>query len=177
LDFFVVLAGVQRIEIGDAVDAQDDGLAINDKALLPTLQRGLNNSWIALGPIVSAARDQPHAVAIALNAQAKAIVFYLAKPLRAGRDLGARGRDAELKGFEHGFDIGRPGQFCEALSNLCIRLITAETLQGIILDVSMPVPTRHALQRMASLQKKWRRYYLAELARLISAQFFSWIAR
>jgi hypothetical protein len=101
-----------------------------------------------------------------------------ASPSRIQHELLGTSEDfGHSQGFEHGFDIGRPGQFCEALSNLCRRLITAETLQGIILDVSMLVPTRHDLERMASLQKKWRRYYLAELARLISAQFFSWIAR
>ena len=33
LDGAVLLAGVQRVEIGDAVDAQDDGLAIDDELL------------------------------------------------------------------------------------------------------------------------------------------------
>jgi hypothetical protein len=39
LHFFVVPAGVQRIEIRDAINAQDDGLTIEHKALLPVLQR------------------------------------------------------------------------------------------------------------------------------------------
>ena len=48
LDFIVVLPGMQRVEIGDAVHTQDDGLAIDHEPLLPVLQRGLGNPRIAL---------------------------------------------------------------------------------------------------------------------------------
>ena len=34
LHFVIVLAGVQRVEIGDAVDAKDDGLAIDHEVRL-----------------------------------------------------------------------------------------------------------------------------------------------
>ena len=37
LDFFVVPAGMQRVEIGDAVYAKDDRLTVDHKLLLPVL--------------------------------------------------------------------------------------------------------------------------------------------
>src|SRR6476659_5304234 len=51
-------------------------------------QGGLDDPGISLGPIVSAARDQPHTIAVALDAQAIAVVFDLVKPVRAVRDGG-----------------------------------------------------------------------------------------
>ena len=41
---------------------------------MPVLQRCLDNPWIALAPVVATARDQPHALAIALDARAVAVV-------------------------------------------------------------------------------------------------------
>ena len=38
LDLFIVLAGMQRIEIGNAVHAQNDGLAIDDELLHAVLR-------------------------------------------------------------------------------------------------------------------------------------------
>jgi len=58
---------MQRVEIGDAIEAKDDSLAIDDELLVAVLQSGFDDPGIALGPVVSAARDQPHAVAIALT--------------------------------------------------------------------------------------------------------------
>ena len=44
--FFVVLAGMQRVEIGDPVDAEDHGFAINHEALPPVLQDSLKEiAW------------------------------------------------------------------------------------------------------------------------------------
>ena len=39
----VVLAAVQRVKIGNAVDAEHHGFAIDDELLLPILQRGLSD--------------------------------------------------------------------------------------------------------------------------------------
>jgi hypothetical protein len=58
----IVLAGMRRIEIGDAVDAEDDGLAIEHEPLLPDLARGLGDPGISLGPVIAATGDQAHAV-------------------------------------------------------------------------------------------------------------------
>jgi len=89
LHLFIVLAGMQRIEIGIAIDAQDDRLAINDEMLLAILQGGFNDPRKALCPIVPAASNQPYPIAVALNAQAVTIVLDLVKPLRAGGNLGS----------------------------------------------------------------------------------------
>ena len=48
LHFGVVLARVQRVELGDAIDAQDHGLAVEHKPLLTDLARGLCDPVIAL---------------------------------------------------------------------------------------------------------------------------------
>jgi hypothetical protein len=37
LHFSVVLTGMQGVEVGDAVDPEDDGLSIDDEVLLPVL--------------------------------------------------------------------------------------------------------------------------------------------
>jgi DNA-binding XRE family transcriptional regulator len=58
-----VLARVQRVEIGDAVDAQDNGLTIDDELLLPVLQGRFHDPRVALGPVVAATRNQPDALA------------------------------------------------------------------------------------------------------------------
>lgn len=69
-------AGVQRIEIGDAVNAEHNRFAIERKLPMPVLQCCLDDPGIPIGPVVSAARDQAHAVAVALQAEAIAVVFY-----------------------------------------------------------------------------------------------------
>jgi hypothetical protein len=43
LHLVIVLAGMRRVEIGDAVNAEDDGFAIDDELLVFVLQRGLND--------------------------------------------------------------------------------------------------------------------------------------
>jgi len=62
-----MLAGVQRVEIGDAVDAKDDGLAIDHEVLGAVLQRGLDDPRITLRPVIATLGDQADAIAIALD--------------------------------------------------------------------------------------------------------------
>jgi hypothetical protein len=78
---------MKRIEIRDAVDAQDDSLAIDDELLLPVLQRRFDDPGIALRPVIAAAGDQPDAVAVPLQAEAEAVLLDLVKPSRARRNL------------------------------------------------------------------------------------------
>jgi hypothetical protein len=66
---------MKRIEIGNAVDAEDDSLAIDDELLSPILQRGLDDPGIALCLVIAAAGDQAHPVSIALDAEAGTIMF------------------------------------------------------------------------------------------------------
>ncbi|MEY9228364.1 hypothetical protein ABIF68_007576 [Bradyrhizobium japonicum] len=61
LHLMLVLAGVQRVEIGNAVNAEDHGLAIDDEMLLTVLQGGLSDLGIALGPVGAVPGKQPHA--------------------------------------------------------------------------------------------------------------------
>jgi hypothetical protein len=91
LHFFVVLAGKQCVEIGDAVQAQDDGLAIDDKPLDAVLQRGLDNPRISLRPVLAAPGDQAHSVAVPLDPEPKAVILDFVEPFRAAWDLGAAG--------------------------------------------------------------------------------------
>jgi hypothetical protein len=43
LDLAVVFAAMQGIEVGHAVDARDDGLAVEHELRQPVLQRGLGD--------------------------------------------------------------------------------------------------------------------------------------
>ena len=70
LDFLAMPAGMQGIEIGDAVNAQDDGLAIEHKPPGAVLQGGFDDPWIALRPVVTAARKQADSVTVPVNPEA-----------------------------------------------------------------------------------------------------------
>jgi hypothetical protein len=78
---------MQGIEIRIAVNAQDDGLAVNHEMLLAVPQRSFNDPRISLGPIVSAASNQPHPIAVALNTQTVAVELDLVKPVGARGNL------------------------------------------------------------------------------------------
>ena len=82
----VVLARMQRVEIGNTIDPKHHRLAIDHKLLDPVLQGGLHDPRVTAGPVMAAARDQAHAVAIALQPQPIAIVFHFVQPVGAGGD-------------------------------------------------------------------------------------------
>lgn len=65
LDLLVVPARVQGVEVGDAVDPQHHGFAVDDEAVL----------WKSVNPIVAAPRDQAHAISLALQAYAVSVVL------------------------------------------------------------------------------------------------------
>ena len=116
---------MQAVEIGDAVDAEQHGLAIDHEGRVSVAQRGLNDQRIAVAPVVAVAGEQPHALALALDDQAVAVVLDLVDPLRPVRDLGAAGRNAGLEQITH------PGMIGNGRRNANLR---AEKLpnQGII---------------------------------------------
>ena len=60
LHLIVMLAGVERIEVGDTVDAQHHGLAIDDELPVPVLQRGFHDPRVSADPVASA-RGEPYA--------------------------------------------------------------------------------------------------------------------
>jgi len=76
---------MQRVKVGIAVDAAHDRLAIDDEVVLPVLPRRLDYPWVALCPVIPAFSDQPYALAVALQAEAITVNFYLVIPFRAGR--------------------------------------------------------------------------------------------
>ena len=63
---------MQRVKVGDAIDAQDHGLAVNDELPDTVLQCALNNPRIAAGPVVTASCNQAHAITVTLQAEAPA---------------------------------------------------------------------------------------------------------
>ena len=68
---------VQRIEVGNAVDPEHQGLAIDDVLPDAVLQRGFDDPRIAVGPVITVARDQPHPLVFADNDETVAVVFNL----------------------------------------------------------------------------------------------------
>ena len=88
-----MLARVQGVEIRYAIDAEHNGLAVDDELLLAVLQRCLDDPGKAAGPVVTAARDQPYVAAVALDPQAIAVIFYFVDPVGAvGYDVGGGGK-------------------------------------------------------------------------------------
>src|SRR5436309_1740227 len=111
---------MQRVEIGDAVDANDDSLAVDDEMLHPVLQCGFNDPRISLGPVISVTRDQPDPIAIALDTQAVAVEFDFMKPILARGHGFAGRRQAELE-LGHGPKIGISAGNCESANGPAAR--------------------------------------------------------
>ena len=97
LDFVIVLARVQRIEVGDAVDAEDDSLAVDDKLLDPVLKCRFHDPWISTGPVVPVAGDRAHTIALALHPDAVAVVFDFVKPSGPRWKGSSMGRNAKIQ--------------------------------------------------------------------------------
>jgi len=97
LNFIVVLAGMQRVEIGDPVSTQDHSFAVDHKLTNAVFQSSLTDPEEAARPVMATAADYPHTVAVTLNAHAIAIQLYFMKPFRAGGNLGSFGRKAKIK--------------------------------------------------------------------------------
>ena len=80
-------AAVKLLEIGDAGVIAIDRLAIDHGRGRRQTGGSGRDQRIAIGPIVAAAREQPHAVALLANDQPVAIVLDFVNPLRADRRL------------------------------------------------------------------------------------------
>jgi len=65
--------------------------------LLPVLQGSFSDPWVAFGPVIAAACNQPYPVAIALDAQAVAVILDFVEPFGTSGNLGPGYGDAELK--------------------------------------------------------------------------------
>src|SRR6266566_6772820 len=101
LHLVIVLSRMQGVEIGDAVDAENDRFTVNDELLLLVLQRGLDDPGITAGPIIAVARDQAHALSVALQPDAVPVILDLVKPVRSGGYLRAARRNAKIKRLTH----------------------------------------------------------------------------
>jgi hypothetical protein len=58
---------------------------------MPVLRRGLDNPREAAAPVVAATGDQPHPVAVALQAKAVAVILDLVELVGAVGDMSRRG--------------------------------------------------------------------------------------
>jgi hypothetical protein len=93
LHFVFMPAAVQRVEVGNAVDAEHHGFAIDHELLESIFQCHLNDPRIAAGPVVAASGDQAHAVAVALSAEAIAVILHFRSqsgPVGTASDLVGR---------------------------------------------------------------------------------------
>jgi hypothetical protein len=77
----IALAGMQRVEVGDTVGIEQHGLAIEHEERIAVAQCGLNDARIAIGPVVAVAGEQPHALVLALNDQAIAVMLDFVDPV------------------------------------------------------------------------------------------------
>jgi hypothetical protein len=84
----------QGVKVGNGVGAEHHGLTIDDELLERVLQRGLDDPRIAPRPVMTIAGEQPHAIAVAVNEQAEAVVFDFVGPVRGRKDDFAAGRYA-----------------------------------------------------------------------------------
>jgi hypothetical protein len=78
-----LVIGKTSEKIGDAVDAQQHRLAIDDGAGVTIAQCRLDDARIAAPRVVAVARERPHPVAIPLVDQAVAVVLDLVEPISA----------------------------------------------------------------------------------------------
>jgi hypothetical protein len=61
---------MQRVEVRDAIDAQDHRLAVEHETLLADHAGGFDDPGIAARPVKAVAREQSHPIAVALYAEA-----------------------------------------------------------------------------------------------------------
>jgi hypothetical protein len=81
LNLVIMPARMQAVEIRDAVHAQQHRLAIDHKRTGEVAQRGFDDSGIPIAPIVAVAGEQAHALALALDDQAIAVMFDFMEPV------------------------------------------------------------------------------------------------
>jgi hypothetical protein len=75
LHLVIMLARVKGVEIGDAADVEDDGLAIDHELSMPVLRGALEDPGKAAAPVVAVAGEQAHAIPLAGHDQAVAVVL------------------------------------------------------------------------------------------------------
>jgi hypothetical protein len=63
------------LKIGDPINAEHQGFAVDDEPFGAVLKRRLDDPRVPVGPVGAAARGQAHAVAVALQPKAIAVVL------------------------------------------------------------------------------------------------------
>ena len=99
-------AGMQRVEIGDPIDAEDHGFAVDHKLTDAVSQGCLTDPGEAARPVIATAADQPHTVAVTLDANAETVLLDFVEPLGTSRNLIPVGWETELKCLKHALKIG-----------------------------------------------------------------------
>jgi hypothetical protein len=72
----------------------------------------LSDPGIALRPIIASTGNQPDAIPVPLDANAKAVMFDFVEPLWPSRDLGCGRWQAELERLKHAPKKGIRSGFC-----------------------------------------------------------------
>jgi hypothetical protein len=80
----------EHLENGHAASVATDGLAIDEEGRGPERPRCGHDCREALGPIIAAAGEQPHARGVAADHGPVAIKLDLMKPIGAARRLAGR---------------------------------------------------------------------------------------
>jgi hypothetical protein len=75
-------------QIADAIDTEDDRLAVQYELLLPDLPCRLVDPRITVSPVVATSRDQAHTITIAFQPQPVAVVFHFAEAVGSIGDDG-----------------------------------------------------------------------------------------
>jgi hypothetical protein len=92
-----MLPGMQSVEIRDAVDAEQHGLAIDHERGRAVLERSLDDERIPVGPVMAVPGEQPYALAFAMDDQPIAVMLDLMDPVLTRGDRGRSGEDAWLE--------------------------------------------------------------------------------
>jgi hypothetical protein len=75
LHLVIVQPAMERIEIGDAVDAKHHRLAVEHEALLADHPSSLDDPRVSASPVVTVAGEQAHEITDPLYAEPVAVVF------------------------------------------------------------------------------------------------------
>jgi hypothetical protein len=101
---------VQCVEDRDAIRSTDHGLAVERERTCPKLRRGAGNRGVTSVPVVAAAREEAHGIAVASDLKPVAVVLDLVDPVgpdgRLGRACRNTGRDEAVGSRQHVSNIG-----------------------------------------------------------------------
>jgi hypothetical protein len=68
---------VQRRKVGDTIDPEHHGFAVNDELLLPGPASAIDDPRITVRPVMAIPSEQPNPVAVPVNDHPIAVVFDL----------------------------------------------------------------------------------------------------